>query len=105
MHPISFNQAWLFVSIAITVLLLWVEHWFPFPFKAHVMFNYSLGVGAILVGITVYCITQNMVVNIVIVWTFSIAGGAAVGFAYLIDWGVNSFLRLRDERKRQNHPR
>ncbi len=107
MHPISFNQAWLFVSIAITVLLLWLEHWFPYPFKAHVMFNYTLGVSAILVGITVYCITQNMVVNIVIVWTFSIVGGVAVGLAYLIDKGIALLwiLRdwLRDERKRQSH--
>ncbi len=99
MRPISFNQEWLFVSIAITVLLLWVEHWFPYPFKAHVMFNYSLGVGAILAGITVYCIVQGMVLNVVLVWTFSVAGGAAVGIAYLIDWTLNSILRRRNERE------
>jgi hypothetical protein len=95
----SFDTERLAVSIAITVLLLWVEHWFPYPFKAHPIFNYSLGVSAILAGITVYCITQNMIVNIIIVWTFSLAGGVAVGSAYLIDWALNSTLRRRDERE------
>jgi hypothetical protein len=99
MRPMSFNTEWLTVSIAITVLLLWVEHWFPYPIKAHPIANYSLGVSAILVGITIYCIIQNMVVSIVIVWTFSLAGGVAVGLAYLIDWALNSTLRRHDERR------
>lgn len=95
----SFNPEWLAVSIAITVLLLWVEHWFPYPIKAHQVVNYTLGVSAILIGITVYSITQGMIANIFIVWTFSFAGGSAVGAAYLIDWALNSTLRRHDERE------
>lgn len=99
MRPMSFSNEWLAVSIAITVLLLWVEHWFPYPIKAHPIANYTLGVTAILTGITIYSVTQGMIANIVIVWTFSFAGGVAVGLAYSIDWALNSILRRHDERK------
>ena len=94
----NFDFAWLIVSLAITVLILWLEHWFRYPFKRHVLFNYAAGVSAILIGITIYCTSQNMIVNIVIVWLFSLTGGAAVGIAYLWDWTWNAKLRRRHER-------
>ncbi len=103
MGPMNFDTNWLLVSIAITVLLLWVEHWFPYPFKRHQLFNYSAGVTAILIGITAYCASQNMETNIVIVWIFSLSGGAAVGLAYLIDWALNAVLRRNDESKRPSN--
>lgn len=100
MNPINFE--WLAVSMAITWLLLWLEHWFRYPFKRHVIFNYSAGVSAILIGITVYCVHERMVVSVLIVWAFSLIAGAAVGTAYLIDWASNSILRLQDEQPKND---
>lgn len=101
MNPINFE--WLAASMAITWWILWVEHWFKYPFKRHVIFNYSAGVSAILIGITIYCLHEKMIVNVVIVWAFSLVGGVAVGAAYLIDWVSNSILRLRNEQPKNNH--
>ena len=103
MSPI--NYEWLTVSLGLTALILFVEHWIPTgPKRLHCIFNYVLGVSAILVGVTLYFFKTGRGLTAVEVWLFAIVGGMAVIFAYGWDWLMNRLAKDNEESKHVETP-
>ena len=79
---------WLFVSVGFAALVLLVGHWFPWPSKLPRLGAYSIGVGAILGGFTIW---RGVVGDWeTVAGLVSIVGGSALAVfgGYGIDWLV-----------------
>ena len=79
-------------GIIVTVLALWLGHWFKWPRKLRVLESYTYGVGAIYLGILMWMGWQPMYAKLL---AFPLVAGAAVGIAYLYDDYRNAKIKAR----------
>lgn len=86
-------------GIALTVLLLAIAHWFPWPARLHRLAAYSIGVGAILTGCAVWLFGSGAGW----LWwqfaAFAIAGGVITAAC----WGIDAVLNLIQRDKARRH--
>lgn len=103
------------LTLLITWLLLWVEHWFPWRLMLRRdlprVIAYVLGVLAIQVplsGLILYwrscCAHIGAVEYVIAIWVITVGGGAAVYSAYGVDWLLDT-LRQRQELSELLHGR
>ena len=75
----------LYAGTGLTVLLLLVGHWFPWPRPLSRLWAYAYGVGSILAGLAVWLLVSGQYVVMLGVALVAVAGGVAVVVAYQID--------------------
>jgi hypothetical protein len=85
----NFNTTW-FVALTITILLLAVAHWFPWPWwngrKLPRLVAYSLGCGCLLTGIIIYLSSVNTSLILPVALLFILPG-----IAVFICWALDRF--------------
>lgn len=79
-----------------TAMLLTIFHWAPWPKRLHRLAAYTCGVASILAGQAIWLLPAQRDTWQSLVF-FAIIGGLATGLCYLIDWGLNARLRLRNK--------
>lgn len=88
------------VGLALTALLLLVEHWFPWKRRPSDLVRYALGSGGVLVGLAVWLGYHGEWITLLRILSFYIVGGVAVIIAHVHDCARNAQQRLRTyERK------
>ena len=80
-----FAREW-FDGLVVTISLLFIQHWFPWPRKLHRLETYMLGVGAILAGVYVWMLRAGCIEQWIELFVFCLVSGASVCISYLIDW-------------------
>jgi len=82
---------WFWVGVAISALLLFVGHWFPWPTELHKLAAYVYGVVSIVLGYSIWQLKaggQDGVANVAGLVIIVVISGWAVFTAYGIDWLV-----------------
>lgn len=83
------------LALAVTALILLLEHWFPWPRRFHQLVNYTLGSGGILAGVAIWLVSIGRPGDIFPLLGFYAAGGTAVLLAYAVDYVLNLRQRVR----------
>ena len=88
------------ITVLIVMLILWLEHWFPWHMalgkELPRLVAYVLGVLAMVLPLSgLYWMWSldppgSAHVYLIALWVVVLAGGAAVGIAYVIDWILRS---------------
>jgi hypothetical protein len=76
---------YLVFGVGLTVLLLLVGHWFPWPVKLHRLAAYTVGSGSVLAGAALWLLLSNqggILFGLIVLYA---AGGATTALAYVID--------------------
>ena len=74
-----------YAGLGLTVLLLLVGHWFPWPCPLPRLWSYAYGVGSILAGIAVWLLVSGQYIVMGGISAIACAGGVAVVLAYQVD--------------------
>jgi hypothetical protein len=83
------------VGLAVTVLILLIEHWLPWKRRPSDLTRYALGSGGILAGLAVWLGEQGQWATLLMIGAFYAAGGLATFGAYIYDQVRNAEQRLR----------
>lgn len=83
-----------YAGLILTMLLLLIGHWFPWPVKLHRLCAYVYGCVCILLGAAVWLLGEQPAL-----WRglcgLTAGAGLATGAGYLIDWILNLWQRKR----------
>ena len=83
------------VGLALTALILLVQHWLPWKRNLGPLIRYVMGSCAVLAGVCVWMGECGMWSMFLQLCAFYAVAGMAVGAAYLHDRGRNTEQRLR----------
>jgi len=96
---------WFFAGVALSALLLFVGHWFPWPKELHKLAAYVYGVLSIYAGATLWLLQAGQPTIVVGLGVIIGVSGVAVFAAYGIDWLVGQLRKaskaerlVRDDR-------
>ena len=74
-----------YAGLGLTVLLLLVGHWFPWPRPLPLLWKYTYGTCSIVAGVAVWLLVSGQCAIMLGVTLITLAGGIAVIAAYQID--------------------
>lgn len=84
-------------GLFVTVAILAIAHWFPWPARLHRLAAYAIGVGAILAGVAVWLIPTGQAALFWQFAAFAVAGGIITAVCWGIDWILNQMQRNRHD--------
>jgi len=87
------------MGLILTIFILMVAHWFPWPAKLHRLAAYSIGVGAILAGCAVWLFGSGAGW---LWWQFA-AFAVAGGVITAVCWGIDALLNLIQRDRARRH--
>lgn len=77
-------------GLVVMALLLLLAHFFPWPARPHRLAAYSIGVGAILLGVLIWLGAGE-------IWRGLVAYAAVAGLATGLGYGIDAVLRLAQQ--------
>jgi len=81
---------------SVTVLVLWLTHWFRWPSELHYLSRYVIGVLCLNVPFSFWLLRRGYDWDVFIALGGCVVfGGLAVLLAYAWDWSLNNWCRRR----------